>query len=266
MDPERSLLYGLRWPLVVVILGVLGLLALERTCATSEQTQQVTLEAAKRLGESAVTIAERFRSGTITTTFTAAIPRLDPSGHLRLELAVFHATESFTRADQRSILWDMVPLGTTVTGIRVPVTYRYHLRLDDPWKLTVREQACLVEAPRVRPSLPPAIHTDGMERHSQRGWLRFNVEEQMSELERSITPTLIVRASDPDHLELVRERCRTRVAEFVRTWLLHEDHWRPDRFRAIVVRFEDEPEKASTPGPTILWEELSPAAPEPSPR
>ena len=66
------------------------------------------------------------------------------------------------------------------------------------------------------------------------------------------------------HIELVRERCRLRVAEFVRTWLLHEDHWRPDRFLAITVRFEDDPPQASTPGPTILWDELPSSTPQPS--
>ena len=88
----------------------------------------------------------------------------------------------------------------------------------------------------------------------------------MTELERSITPTLIERASHPDHLELIRERCRLRVAEFVRTWLLHEDHWRPDRFRAITVRFEDEAPRDVDPGPTILWEEAEAPAPRPSTR
>ena len=36
------------------------------------------------------------------------------------------------------------------------------------------------------------------------------------------------------------EQCRRTVAEFVRSWLLMEDHWREDRFRSIVVVFEDE--------------------------
>jgi len=30
------------------------------------------------------------------------------------------------------------------------------------------------------------------------------------------------------------------VAEFVKTWLLKEDHWRTDRFRTIKVIFADE--------------------------
>jgi hypothetical protein len=79
-----------------------------------------------------------------------------------------------------------------------------------------------------------------MEKFSERGWLRFNEAEQMEELERSITSALSTRAGDPRHIEMVRERCRLEVAEFVRSWLLHEDHWREDRFRAVTVVFADE--------------------------
>ena len=46
-----------------------------------------------------------------------------------------------------------------------------------------------------------------------------------------------------------------RVAEFVRTWLLHEDHWRRDRFRTVAVRFGDEPTGTSLPEPTIRYDE-----------
>ncbi len=127
-----------------------------------------------------------------------------------------------------------------MTEIRVPVTYRYHVRLSDPWHLDVREGNCLVRAPRLLPSLPPAISTDRLERRSERGWLRFNVQEQMAELERSITPTLSARSGDAAHLTLVREPCRKRVAEFIRTWLLREDQWRSDRFTAVTVVFADE--------------------------
>ncbi len=250
---SRGRILLLRWPAVVVLLGLLGVFVQQRACHSLEGNREAALDAAGRVGETALTIAERFRTGSITTTFTAAIPRLDPGGGLKLELASFEATEVFTRTDQRSVLFDLVPLGTTVTEIRVPVTYRYHQRLNDTWRLTVHDQMCFVKAPRIRPSLPPAIHTDRLERRSERGWLRFNVAEQMAELERSITPMLGARAADPDHLEFVRERCRSRVAEFVRTWLLHEDHWRRDRFRAVAVRFEDEPPGTSLPEPTIRY-------------
>ena len=47
---------------------------------------------------------------------------------------------------------------------------------------------------------------------------------------------------------MVRERSRLTVAEFVRSWLLIEDHWRSDRFRSVTVIFADEP----APQPSVL--------------
>jgi hypothetical protein len=223
------------WPLAVMLAAVLLSLALWRACRVVEEGRNASRELARGAGE----LAERFKSGRITTTFIAAIPRLQPGGPL-LELAAFEATETFARTDERTVLFDLVRLGKTVTEIRVPVTYRYHLRLSDPWHLEVRDSVCLVRAPRIRPTLPPAIHTDRMEKRSERGWLRFNVEQQMDELERSMTPTLKTRAASRETLEFVRETCRWRVAEFVRGWLLREDQWRADRFTAVTVVFDDE--------------------------
>ena len=243
------LLATLRWPLVVLGLGVLGFLAVERVCRTAREAPAAALRGVTQaVGE----IAERFRNGRITTTFVAALPRLEPGG-TRLELASFEATETLTRSDARSIFFDLVPLGTNITEIRVPATYRYHLRLDETWRLEVRGQVCLVHAPRIRPTLPPAIHTERMEKRSESGWLRFDVEEQMEDLERGITPILSQRAASRENLDLVREACRRRVAEFVRDWLLREDHWRSDRFSAVSVAFEDEAPQASQP-PTLRRE------------
>lgn len=242
-------LADLRWPAVVVALGTLALLAYERTCRAVEQAPRNALREA---GEAAGAIAERFRSGRITTTFTAALPRLHDEGNL-LELASFEASETFTRADYRAVFFDLIPLGTTVSEIRVPVTYRYHVRLNDPWQLDVRGQACFVRAPRLRPSLPPALHTDRLEKRVQAGWLRFDAREQMEALERSLTPAVSARASDPATIGLVRERCRRQVAEFVRDWLLREQHWGDDRFNAVIVLFADERADAPRP-PTLRYE------------
>jgi hypothetical protein len=227
---QRDTWLSLRWPLVVLLVVAAGYLALDRTLATLERAPRLALAG----------LAERFASGRITTTFTAALPRLQPGGAV-LELASFEAVETLSRSDQRSVFFELVPLGTNVTEIRVPVTYRYHLRLGDPWQLDVKGQVCQVRAPRIRPSLPPAIHTDRLERRAERGWLRFDLQQQMDELERSLTPTLSTRAMAPETLALVREPCRQRVAGFVRDWLLREDQWRDDRFTAVSVAFDDEP-------------------------
>jgi hypothetical protein len=236
-----------RWPLVVALVALLAYVAVDRACRGVVHAPGTAIREA---AEAARGIAERFRTGRITTTFTAALPRLDPGG-ARLEVAAFESVETFTRTDTRAVFFDLLSLGTNVTEIRVPVTYRYHVRLDDPWRLDVREQVCLVQAPALRPSLPPAIHTDRMQKRSERGWLRLDLEQQMAELERSLTPTLSARATSAQTLGFVREPARRRVAEFVRDWLLREDHWRDDRFRAITVVFADE-QPAGPRVPTLL--------------
>lgn len=186
-------------------------------------------------------LAAKFRQEHITETFTAALPKLDRTPGGQLELANATATETLTRADERTVAWDLIYLGKTVSEISVPVTYRYHLVLRDPWKLDVSGNTCVVRAPAIRPTLPPAIHTDKMQKRSESGWARFDAREQMTELEKSLTPRLARHASDPSHIALVREECRKTVAEFVRDWLLKEDHWRQDRFSTIKIIFADEP-------------------------
>jgi hypothetical protein len=243
-QPSQTLgtLVKLRWALVVVVVALLAYLSVFQFCRTIRDSQQQAVDTAEAFGDAARKVAERLHTGNITTRFVAAIPRLVSNDSSLLELAAFEATETFTRTDEKRVLWDTVSLGVNVTEIRVPVTYRYHIQLDDEWKLSVTDNLCYVRAPAIRATLPPAIHTDRMEKNSQRGWLRFDTDEQMDDLERSMTPTLNDRAVDPDHLNLVREQSRKQVAAFVRTWLLNEKHWQSDRLTAIVVVFADEPE------------------------
>jgi hypothetical protein len=240
-----------RWPLVAVFSVLLVFVLAWRACRLLDATRREARATVAEVGKAASDVAERFKTGRITTTFVAAIPQLQPGGPL-LELASFEATETFMRTDERAVLFDLIPLGTNITEIRVPVTYRYHVQLSDPWSLDVRGTLCLVRAPRLRPSNPPAIHTERIEKRSERGWLRGNVQEQMQALERSITPTLEARANDDAHVALVREPCRKRMAEFVRAWLLREEQWRDDRFTAVTVLFDDEVNRDLTTQPPTL--------------
>jgi hypothetical protein len=214
-------------------------------CATMLLIAKMVLERTRGL-------AEKFRQQHITETFTSALPTFARTPGGNLELATSTSTETLTRTDERTIAWDMFYLGKTVSEISVPVTYRYHLNLRDTWKLDVVGSTCVVRAPAIRPSLPPAIHTDKMQKRSEAGWARFDAKEQMAELERSLTPRLTRHAGDPRRLALVREECRKTVAEFVRDWLLREDHWRSDRFTSIKVIFADEPNTKPELAPSII--------------
>lgn len=242
-----------RWPTVVLGLGLLAFLAYLLSLFLARRTYLETLDRAGQAGaatvQNALAVAEKFQSGKITQTFISALPQLVSSDGGRLEVATLEQVETLRAEDERSLFWDRLPLGKTISEVRVPVTYRYHLELKDPWKIEISGQTCIVLAPPIRPSLPPALHTDRLERRSEAGWGRFNAREQMEALEKNLTPTLSEFAADPRRMALAREASRRAVAEFVRNWLLKEDHWRADRFRTIRVLFADEASISLGPAP-----------------
>jgi hypothetical protein len=231
---------ALKWPVALVALALIGYLSVDRAGDAAERSVQAPAETVAAAAKAVEDVAARFKTGTITTTFTAALPRLVPDGGPTLELAVLEATEVLRRTDERRVLFELVPLGATVSEIRIPTVYRYHVRLADPWRIDTMDRACVVHAPEIRPTLPPAIRTDRMERMSNRGWLRLDAQDQMDALESEITPYVSERAAARDTIDLVRDRSRRRIAELVRTWLLREDQWRDDRFTSVTVIFPDE--------------------------
>ncbi|MCP4664276.1 MAG: hypothetical protein GY856_53505 [bacterium] len=249
-------LVSYRWPLAVVAVALIAYLVYRETVLQVDRLAESAGELAGAAAATAENVARNLLTGDVTESFIAAIPELDAGDSGNLELATAKATETFTRSDERRILWDSISLGTTATEIRVPVTYRYHLRLTDPWRIEIAGSTCVVNAPRIRPSLPPAIHTDGMEKRAQAGWLRFDAEDQLEALERSITPQLVGYAQDPRHLDWVREKSRRTVREFVRSWLLREGQWSDERLHAVVVIFPDELEDSPLEGLEITegWE------------
>ncbi|MEJ2189291.1 MAG: hypothetical protein P8Y93_07695, partial [Acidobacteriota bacterium] len=131
-----------RWPLILLIFAILVYLGFLRLERTAREGGRGAIEAARELGRSAVGIASAFTTENITETFVAAIPSLAQDSGTRLELASFEAVETFSRSDELRVAWDLVSLGTTFTEIRVPVTYRYHVRLDEPWRIEVVDQSC----------------------------------------------------------------------------------------------------------------------------
>lgn len=258
--PVASAMVAWRWPLTLLAFAALIIgaalysyrLSLDRAGDAARAAKTTVAETARAVAETATDVAQSFFTGDVTERFVAAIPAIEGTGVGRLELAKAHAVETFTRSDERRVLWDLVSLGTSVSEIRVPVTYRYHLRLDEPWHVTVEDGIALVKAPAIRPTVPVAIHTGRLEKRIDAGWLRFDEDEQMEALERSITPRLTAMARNPRHIHLAREESRKTVARFVRGWLLHEDQWSVDGVRAIKVIFADEEVDPPLLGATLL--------------
>ena len=246
MEPKPSGHAAWRWPLVVVFVALFGLIAFVYILRIPGQLVESAGKGVVGVAEALDGAAAKLLKGTITETFTASLPKLETERGGLLELSKVTATETFRSKDELSydFRWFEVDVGTTITEIRVPVTYRYHLRMRDAWQLSVTNAVCIVHAPAIRPSQPPAIHTDRMEKSSDEGWARFNAEEQMTKLEQTITPTLRKYAGDEQHLDVIRENCRKTVSEFIEDWLLREGQWGEGRLRVVKVYFPGEGEPA----------------------
>jgi len=180
-----------------------------------------------------------FTGENLTERFISAIPEL--TQELNLELATATFNETFTKQSELTTCWGLLDLGTSIVQVQVPVTYRYHLCLRERWQLELKQRRLIVQAPGIKPSLPPAIHTDRLTTLTVRGWARGSTGGLLAELQQSLTPTLNRFAGDGRHLELVRPQCRASVAEFVRLWLEREGH--AGRLTDIQVQFADETQK-----------------------
>lgn len=209
----------------IIVLALIGAVVFTKSCQKS--------------GDLLNSAARNFVTGNITTTFLEDIPVITSTHGNVLELASSTSMETFQRQDSLNSYWNLVYVGTTTVEIRVPVTFRYHILLSDPWRLAAKGNVCFVYAPQFRPTLPPAINTGLMEKQGENGWARFDKDQQLDELERDMTGLLIRRAESPAHLNLVREQCRMSVAEFVKNWLIQKSQW-TNTFDAIVVVFPDE--------------------------
>jgi hypothetical protein len=259
MEPEprdsaasrrRAAVHAWRWPAVVIVVAALAaavyFVTLERFVAASRLLAGAPGAAVAGLER----LSRGLLTGDVTHRFLSAIPEVASPRAGNLELAVAEVVETIERTEERRALWDLVPLGSTTVGVRVPVVYRYHVPMAGEWRATVEGDRLTVVAPALRASLPPAFRTDRMERRVESGWLRFDGAERLAELERELTPMLAGRARDRRHLELAREPARRSLAEFARGWLMREGA-AADPIRSLEVRFADEP--AGAPRVDVLF-------------
>ena len=174
--------------------------------------------------------------------FIASIPTIFRTKGGNLELAGFTATETFMRSDTAKLPyfnWN-IPGATTTVVIRVPVVYRYYVPATRDWDIKVIDNTCLIYAPELRPTLPPAIQTDSMKISTIEGPLAFDGEAQQAKLLQSITPQLEKNAKDSTKVKFIREESRKTVAEFVHAWLLQRGDWGERKIENVKVFFRGE--------------------------
>jgi len=241
---NRKLILAYRWPLTLIALGVLLILGCVLVFFLAGSFFKKGVDGSLDASHEVLDRIEGMVAGstreTLQTSFLADIPTIADAGGGHLELAKVDRTEVLRSEDTLTVLWDRISLGTSVAEIRVPTTYRYYVKLDDPWQIEVQDQICRVLAPKLRTSLPPAIHTHRMEKRMDNGWARFNAQEQMNALEKQLTPTLVQYAEAPALMVLVRDQARKSLGRFVRHWLLQQQAELNREIEWIDVRFQDE--------------------------
>ena len=134
-----------------------------------------------------------------------------------------------------------IPIGNTVSWIRVPAIYRFHIELEPKWKVQLVDNTFVVIAPSVKPSLPVAIDTAKLEKQSAGIWSQFTGTAMLDQLERSISADLEKKSLSPSMILLQRDVARKTVREFVEKWLITQEKWKATASYPILVYFEDEP-------------------------
>lgn len=237
-----------RWPLVVLGLALIGGGLYYLTLQRLTELGRTVAAAPAGVVSGLERLVGGLLRGEVTQRFLSSIPVVSSTPAGRLELATAEVVETISRTEERSAFFELLPLGATTVEIRVPVVYRYHVAMDGEWHVTVTDDRAEIVAPPLRPSLPPAVRTDRMERRVEADWRRFDGAARLAELESQLTPMLVARARDPQHLALVRDEARRALAGFARGWLLGEGA-AASEIRSLTVRFADEP---ATPADTTF--------------
>jgi len=241
-EPRRS-----PWPLVVAILGVVAMTA-GVVLYMVKRTADLPLEVAGR-GREVVkelrSLAEAFRQGTVTTTFTSYATEI--SGNSFFQFATLKQVESFERRDTSTVLWGQLALPDVVVEARAPVEYTYYLDLNQPWSLRLESGTVRVIAPRIEWNTP-AIDASALQFAVREGSIfrdeglaRDHLKDGLSEMAR-----VKARLNVP----LVREVGRKKTEEFVENWLVR-GFADGANYRARVA-FADEPAAAATPGGPVV--------------
>lgn len=162
----------------------------------------------------------------------------------KLEVASAEETVTLQNRDIVTIFGKEIPGTGSISEIRAPATYHYHIDINGTWDIQTDGRRVVVRAPRIAPTLPIAFDTARLEKKTDKGWLVWTSrDESLTSLEKSITSRLEEKSKSPDAIAQVREKARMAVARFVRDWLLARQAWGsdPNLYDEILVSFEDEP-------------------------
>ena len=198
-------------------------------------------------GDTAKQLVQRYSGGFFTTETTLKTEEIllemgRTHGDILEVASPMKTMETFSKADARFAAWGWVYLGTATSEIKVPASYRFHIKLSEMKQARLDETVLIVTAPVIYPTLPVAFDTSKMEKKTDGTWLRFDAAQQLADLEKSVTPALAVRAQG--HVNTVRENARRDIEEFVQKWIVESHPEYRHHIKAVKVIFPGEDARA----------------------
>jgi hypothetical protein len=197
------------------------------------ETLNKTGELAKNIGHQLERVANAFKQGTITTTFTSYATTL--SGSQYLQFATLTQHETFTRTDESSLLFGYIPLPDVIVEASAPVTYTYYLDLNARWDFLLRDGVIWVTAPDIKYN-KPALDVSRINYEVKKDSHFRNTSEAMDNLRSSMTWMSYKKAEA--NIELVRETGRKQTETFVENWLAKS--FADGKKYPVKVRFRNE--------------------------
>lgn len=202
------------------------------------------------VGAVAAGIQKAFFTQDVTQHFFSSVSEVG-EGKL-LELAQLRTQETLTETLSRS--WLGLDMHSTVR-LDAPVIYRYGVRWDTGWEVTLTAAAdsvgriCLVDAPALEPFDPPTIDTSGFRVATEERLLSPDTRESRDRLLRKFTPYAARLARTPEYQSIVRELARRTLTEYVEQWLVNARLVEEGRPVTVYARFADDAPDSLQSGP-----------------
>jgi hypothetical protein len=205
-------------------------------------------------GDTARQLVERVSGGFFTTQTTLKTEEIllemgRTHGEILEVASPMKTMETFSREDTRFAAWGWVYLGTATSEIKVPASYRFHIKLSEMKQARLDENVLIVSAPVIHPTLPVAFDTMKMQKKTDGTWLRFDAAQQLADLEKTVTPALAERAQG--HVNTVRENARRDIEEFVQKWIVESHPEYREHIKAVKVIFPGEDARTLEKGTTV---------------
>lgn len=192
-------------------------------------------EQTRGMAEEARRVAAAFRTGTLVTRFASEATRLN--GAARLQFAELLQSETFERTDTGALFWGQLQLPDVIVEARAPVTYTYYVDLEKPWAFRRLTDGVLeTSAPAIEFNAP-AVDPSSIRYVVRKGSVLRDEAAVLERLQQGLTELSRERARQ--HVALVRDTGRVKIAEFVERWL--RERFEDGGGYRVRVSFADEP-------------------------